>query len=363
MASSDAALGDCLALQGYGERVGGWAGVDDAVVPIVGAPLAGGPSTPALAAAVSEAGAIGFLGAGYKTAAAVEAEIAELRALTSRPIGLNLFFPDRDPVDGPALDAYAKRLQREEILYGVELGEPRWTDDDWTAKLELAARVRPEVVSFTFGCPDREVVEWLRGVGCRVWCTVTSSTEAEHAASADVDALIVQGSEAGGHQGSFHDHDELPSPLLALIAEVRTATGLPLIAAGGIASGQDVTAVLAAGAIGAQVGSALLLATEAGTSEAHREALKGSSATRLTRAFTGRRARGIVNRFLLEHDSFAPTGYPQIHYLTAPIRAAARQIADAGGINLWAGTAYRRARAGSASDLVERIAHEIQPIS
>src|SRR5262245_56540436 len=147
-------------------------------VPIVGAPLAGGPSTPALAAAVSEAGGLGFLAAGYKPAAAVEVELSELRTLTSRPIGLNLFHPVREQVDGPALEEYAERMGAEAARYGVAPGEPRWTDDDWTAKLELAARERPEVVSFTFGCPDREVVEWLRESGCSVWCTVTSRGEA-----------------------------------------------------------------------------------------------------------------------------------------------------------------------------------------
>ena len=152
-------------------------------VPIVGAPLAGGPSTPALAAAVSEAGGIGFLAAGYKTAAATQAELQELRALTSRPIGLNLFYPTRDRVDEVALEAYADRMRGEAQRYGVAAGEPRWTDDDWTAKLDVAARERPEVVSFTFGCPEREIVEWLKDCGCRVWCTVTSVAEAEQATS------------------------------------------------------------------------------------------------------------------------------------------------------------------------------------
>jgi nitronate monooxygenase len=328
-------------------------------VPVVGAPLAGGPSTPALAAAVSEAGGIGFLAAGYKTAAATQAELQELRALTSRPIGLNLFCPTRDVVDDVALAAYADRMRGEAQRYGVAAGEPRWTDDDWTAKLDVTARERPDVVSFTFGCPEREIVEWLQGCGCRVWCTVTSVTEAELATSRKVDALVVQGAEAGGHQGSFENHDQEPRPLLALLGEIEAATALPRIAAGGIAEGCDIAAVLAAGAVAAQIGSALLLATEAGTSPPYRAALEQDAETRLTRAFTGRRARGIVNRFLIDNDPFAPMGYPEIHYLTAPIRAAARELGDADGINLWAGTSYRRAREASASELVERWAREM----
>ena len=328
-------------------------------IPIVGAPLAGGPSTPELAAAVSEAGGLGFLAAGYKTAEATGAELEHLHTLTARPIGLNLFFPVREEIDGAALGAYTERMRSEGERYGVAPGEPRWTNDDWQAKLELAARTRPAVVSFTFGCPEREIVEWLRECGCRVWCTVTSDGEARHAVAAGVDALVVQGAEAGGHQGSFVDHDRVPRPLLTLLDEIQRAVALPLIGAGGIATAADIAAVLAAGAFAAQIGSALLLSSEAGTSAAHRQALTGEAETRLTRAFTGRRARGIVNRFLLEHDAFAPRAYPELHYVTAPIRAAARALGDPGGINLWAGTGYRQTREGSASELVDRWASEL----
>jgi len=147
-----------------------------------------------------------------------------------------------------------------------------------------------------------------------------------------------------------------------LLREIRAATSVPLIAAGGISDGTDVAAALAAGAIAAQVGSALLLATEAGTSAPHRAALKGERTTRLTRAFTGRRARGVVNRFMLDHGAVAPSGYPEVHHLTAPIRAAARERDDAGGINLWAGTAYRRAQEASASELVDRWRSELATV-
>ena len=296
---------------------------------------------------MSEAGGLGFLGAGYKSAAVVEAELREVRALTARPIGLNLFFPTREPVDEAAIEAYTQRMRVEADRYGVAPGEPRWTDDEWTAKLELAARERPDVVSFTFGCPDREVVEWLRSGGSTVWCTVTSAGEARRASEASADALVVQGAEAGGHRGAFLDDDAEPRPLLALLGEIRSATATPLVAAGGIADGDDVATVLAAGAVAAQIGTALLLTEEAGTSAPHRRALGVAGTTRLTRAFTGRSARGIVNRFMLDHDASAPRAYPEIHYVTAPIRAAARELGDADAVNLWAGTEYRRAREGS----------------
>ena len=323
-------------------------------VPVVGAPMAGGPTTPALVAAVSDAGGLGFLAAGYRTAADVEAEIAAVRSATGRPFGVNLFFPTHDEVDEAAIAAFAQSLHGEEERYGVGVGEPSWTDDEWDAKLDVVARARPAVVSFTFGCPGRELVESLRQLGIAVWATVTSPAEAELALAAGADALVLQGSEAGGHQGSFRQHDEEPLPLATLLRAVGEMTERPLIAAGGIASAAGIAAVRRSGAAAAQIGSALLLADEAGTSEPHRQALRGATPTRLTRAFTGRRARGIVNRFLLEHDSAAPAAYPELNSLTAPLRARARALGDADGINLWAGQAYRLARAAPAGELLER---------
>ncbi|HET7760624.1 MAG TPA: nitronate monooxygenase [Gaiellaceae bacterium] len=328
-------------------------------MPVVGAPLAGGPSTAELAAAVSGAGGLGFLAAGYRTAEELERELGRVRALTSRPFGVNLFYPARDEVDDAAVAAYAERLRAEGERYGVEPGEPRWSDDDWDAKLELVAREPPAVVSFTFGCPDSEIVESIRAAGSAAWCTVTSAAEAEAATAAGVDALVVQGGEAGGHQGCFRDDGEEPLSVLALLQQVARVTDRPLVAAGGIATGAAVAAVLAAGAEAAQVGSAFLLAPEAGTSEPHRSALRSGRPTRLTRAFTGRRARAIVNRFMRDHDAEAPAGYPQVHFVTAPIRTAARAAGDPEAINLWAGQAYTLAREEPAGVVVERLIAEL----
>lgn len=327
-------------------------------IPVVGAPMGGGPSTPALAAAVSAAGGLGFLAAGYRPVAEVERDLAEVRAATTRPVGVNVFVPSRPPVDRGAIEAYATTLAGEAERYGAELGEPRWDDDGWEAKLELLARERPAVVSFTFGCPEREVIARLQGAGVSVWCTVTTAAEARLAAAAGVDALVVQGAEAGGHQSSFDDTDEPPVALLELLPLVRGVTDLPLVAAGGIGDGAGVAAALAAGASAVQIGSALLLAPEAGTSAPQRAALAGDAPTVLTRAFTGRRARGIVNRFIREHEPHAPRGYPQVHHLTAPIRAAARAAGDPDGINLWAGESYRLAEKRPAAEIVLRLAAE-----
>lgn len=323
-------------------------------VPVVGAPMAGGPTTPELAAAVSEAGGLGFLAAGYKTAEAGQADITALRSTTERPFGINLFYPTRDEADEAAISAYAGSLRGEEERYGVGVGDHSWSDDEWDAKLKLVARARPDVVSFTFGFPERDIVESLHDSDIAVWATVTSPAEAEIALAAGADALVLQGVEAGGHQGSFRQHDDEPVSVLTLLQLVAATTDRPLVAAGGIATAAGIAAALRGGAAAAQVGSALMLAEEAGTSEPHRAALRRDAPTRLTRAFTGRRGRGIVNRFLLEHDGDAPAAYPEIHYLTAPLRAKARALGDTDGFNLWAGQAYRLALEAPAGEIVER---------
>jgi nitronate monooxygenase len=316
--------------------------------------MAGGPTTPALAAAVSEAGGLGFLAAGYKSAQAVQAEIAAVRSATTRPFGVNLFYPTRDEIDEAAIDAFTRSLYDEEVRYGVSVGVPVWSDDDWEAKLRVVARECPDVVSFTFGCPERDTVEWLRGLDIAVWVTVTSPAEAQFALAAGPDAIVLQGSEAGGHQGSFWQHNDEPLPIMTLLRLVASMTDRPLVTAGGIATAAHIADVRFAGASAAQIGSALMLADEAGTTESHRQAMRRRTPTRLTRAFTGRPARGIVNRFLLEHDEDAPAAYPEVHFLTAPLRTKARALGDADGFNLWAGQTYHLALEAAAGEIVER---------
>jgi nitronate monooxygenase len=326
----------------------------DLELPIVQAPLAGGPSTPALAAAVANAGGLGFLAAGYKTAGVVRDDIAAFRSLSDRPFGVNLFAP---PVDAAApVDDYSASLRGEAERLDVALGEPRHDDDHWTDKLVLVAAERVPVVSFSFGCPSREVVGELHEVGCAVWVTVTTPKEAVAAEQAGADGLAVQGAEAGGHRGSFDDGAPGEIGLLALLQLVAAAVDLPLVAAGGIATGRAIAAVLAAGASAAALGSALMLTPEAATSAPHRAALAGDGDTALTRAFSGRLARGIVNRFMREHGPDAPRAYPDVHHVTSPLRAAGRERGDADVINLWAGQAHALATAEPAADLVRRLA-------
>lgn len=331
-------------------------------LPIVQAPLAGGPSTPALAAAVSAAGGLGFLAAGYKTATAVAEDVAAVRGRTDRPCGINVFAPPAAAADPDAVARYAATLVGEAERQGAMLGDPRSDDDDWDAKLALLHEVRPAVASFTFGCPEPATIAALQDDGVAVWVTVTTPAEARAAAQAGADALVVQGSEAGGHRGSFDDAVPGAIGLLALLQLIRAEMDRPLVASGGIMTGAGIAAVLAAGAAAAQLGSALMLTPEAGTSQPHRAALASEGETALTRAFSGRTARGIVNRFLREHDRDAPRAYPAVHHLTAPLRAAARGNGDADAINLWAGQAHELARAEPARELVRRLADEAREV-
>ena len=330
----------------------------DLDIPVIGAPMAGGPSTPALAAAVSEAGGLGFLAAGYRTADQVAADVDALQSATSAPYGLNLFVVERYEPDPAVLDAYCRTLQAEADRLGAELGPPRWDDDDWQAKLDLVLDARPDVVSFTFGCPGAEVLRRLAEVGVLTAVTVTTAAEARVAVDRGAASLAVQGPEAGGHRGTWDlDAEPNPAPLLDLLAEVTGAVDVPVAAGGGLASADDVAAVLDRGAVAAQVGTAYLLADEAGTNPVHRAALTDPAfgATRVTRAYTGRWAHGLANRFMDEHAD-APAGYPQLHHVTSPLRRAAVAAGDPQVAHMWAGTRHSEARALPAAEITRSLA-------
>lgn len=329
-------------------------------VPLLGAPMAGGPSTPALAAAVSQAGGLGFVAGGYRTADQLVDDIAAVRAATSAPFGVNLFVPQPSYVDVVLLDEYADLLDPLAEHYGVELGEPRFGDDDcWAEKLEVIADLRPTAVSFTFGTPSPDDLESLRAMRILTMVTVTSAYEAGVALGHGAEVLVVQGPKAGGHRGTFAP-DVRPGEdsLEDLLAEIRHAHGrVPLVAAGGLSSAADVAGVLGRGAAAAQVGTALLLADEAGTNPTYRAALTNPefANTTVTCAFSGRYARGLENDFTRRYEAVAPVGYPEINHLTAPIRAAAAFHEDPHGTNMWAGTGYRNARAAAAADIIDSL--------
>ncbi|MFN2560930.1 MAG: nitronate monooxygenase [Jatrophihabitans sp.] len=326
-------------------------------LPIVQAPMAGGPSTPELAAAVTGAGGFGYVAAGYLSPDALRTALDRTRALTAAPVGVNVFVPGRPNADGAAIANYAASLQPEAERLGAPLGEPRWEDDAYPAKLDLLARAGVHTVSFTFGCPTADVVARLHSAGVRVAVTVTSADEATTAAAAGADSLVVQGTEAGGHQGTFAGVTPNRASLNEALASVRAVADLPLVATGGIMTAADAVAAMEAGAVAVQIGTALLCTPEAGTSAPYRRALleRRYSETVVTRAFSGRWARGLANRFAVEHAD-APAGYPQIHHLTRPLRAAAAQAGDPDVPNLWAGTGWSAITDDDAATIVRRIA-------
>lgn len=320
--------------------------------------MAGGPSTPALAAAVSNAGGMGFLPAGYLSAERFADDIAAARLLTGGPLGVNLFVPQPCAASSEQLDAYRDLLVPLAQRYGVTPGGTRPDDDAWQAKLDVVADTAPEAVSFTFGCPPAAVLARLHGRGVLTMVTVTSQSEAQTAIAAGAQTLVVQGPAAGGHRSVFAADVRPPEQDLAALLWDTVGLGVPVIAAGGLGDAAAVRAVLTAGAVAAQVGTALLLSDEAGTSVVHRQALRDGqfTGTVVTRAFTGRYARSLANAFTADYSAVAPPGYPQVNQITAPIRAAALAAGDPNGTSLWAGTAWRGIGTGPAADIVAALA-------
>jgi nitronate monooxygenase len=331
----------------------------DLAVPVIVAPMAGGPSTPELAAAGTNAGGLGFVAAGYLTADTLAQRIAAARTLTTGPLGVNLFAPQPSTVTPEAIENYAAALAADEQRYGAKLGEPAYNDDAWAAKVDVLLDLRPEVASFTFGLPSVKECKRLRDAGIATVGTVTSVYEADAAVDCGVDAIAVQGPSAGGHRGTFDPVGEPnPQPLPELLAAATARVDVPVIAAGGLMTADDVKRVIDAGAVAAQLGTAFLLADEAGSSPVHRAALQDPQFTEtvVTKSFSGRYARGLRNRFIDDHEAQAPFGYPEIHYLTGPLRAASVRAQDPHGTNVWAGTGFTSIRSGSVADIISSLA-------
>ncbi len=328
-------------------------------LPIWVAPMAGGPSTPGLVAAAARAGGLGFLAGGYKNAAALRADMDEVCAAGATTFGVNLFVPGAPAADPSAVASYVTSLRREAERSGAEPGEPSWDDDGWPDKIALLLEEPPPVVSFSFGCPPSDVTAGFRRRGTLVGITVTSAGEADLAVRAGADCLIVQGREAGAHTGAFTNAgaaDTRPA-LLDLLAQLAAAADVPLVAAGGLSGASDVAAALAAGATAVSLGTAFLRCPESGAHPLHKAALADPhrTATTVTRAFSGRPARAIVNRFVLDHPD-APAGYPEINNATRPLRAAAAAAGDPDGMSLYAGQGFRSASDRPAAQIIDKLA-------
>ena len=321
--------------------------------PIISAPMAGGPSSPELVAAVSDAGGLGMLAAGYRTPDQVGAQIAAVCALTTAPFGVNVFLPTSGVVDPAELAAYAEALPGSPPTAG-----PTADDDHFADKIELLCRKQVPLVSFAFGTPPAAAVEELHRAGTTVLVTVTDPDDAEAAAAVGADAVIAQGVEAGGHRGGVSDRPGVGEyGLLTLLRLVSRRCGLPIVAAGGLGDGPSLAAALVAGAVAGQLGTAFLRCPEAGTNPVHRAAIGSARDTTLTQAFTGRQARALVNEFTVRYAGVAVPehGYPAVHYLTAGMRAKAVVDDDPEWLHLWAGQAHRLSSADPAGEVVRRL--------
>lgn len=331
--------------------------------PIIQAPMAGGPTTSALVAAVAEAGGLGGYAAAMLAPAQIEAGVAEIRAKTRRAFAVNLFVLERPEVDPAVLEQAQAWLAplREEL--GLPAATPAKWCEDFGAQLETVLALRPPAVSFTFGIVDRAVVERFHQAGTQVIGTATTVAEAKAWSEVGADAVCVQGAEAGGHRGTFlGGFEQSMIGTLALVPQVADAIAVPVIAAGGIMDGRGIAASLVLGAGAAQLGTAFLSCPEAQIHPGWRRALLEArdDSTRSTRVFSGRPARGLVNAFMermASYEQLVPP-YPIQNALTGPLRQAAARQDRSDCMSLWAGQGAGMSRSYPAAQLVELLQEE-----
>ncbi len=334
--------------------------LDRLAIPIIQGPMLG-VTTEALVAAVSNAGGLGSFASSMQTPEALTKTVASLRAATGGPFAVNLFIQEpANPTQDEVRAAMARIAPwRERFGLPAQALPNQWAEPFLPQFAALVA-CAPPVASFTFGILTAEQVSALQSAGSFVVGTATTAAEGKAWADVGADAICAQGLEAGGHRGTFlKDVSESQVGTLALVGTIREAVGLPVIAAGGITDGKAVAAALAMGAAAAQVGTAYLLSDEAGTSAPWRAAIAAApdDPTRLTRAFSGRHARGIENAFMremAEHEAEVPP-YPIQNALTAELRAASAKAGSADALSLWAGQSVKLAKPGAAAAITQTL--------
>lgn len=336
-------------------------------IPVVQAPMAGGVNTPALAAAVANAGGVGSFGFAYTQPSRIAADLAAARALTGGALNANFFLFNEVTTPSPAQVRTAiEALQKLPGAVDVNLvppGEPWYPD--LAAMLEPVWAHRPQWLTFHFGAPPVAIVQRAHDLGIAVGASATSIAEARRVQACGADFVIAQGVEAGGHRGCFDpaldEADDEGLGALELTRALCRAVSIPIITAGGLMDGNDVRQAMNAGAVAAQMGTAFLCCPESGASAAHKRLVLEAPyrGTVVTRVFSGRRARGIRNAFIDRCDPASVLSFPIQNTLTGPIRAAAAQRDDGEYQSLWAGSAYGRAKAISAAALMADIAQAL----
>ena len=333
--------------------------------PIVQAPMGGGPSTPELVAAVSNAGGLGSLGAPYLAPEQILDAIQRVRALTDRPFAVNLFagaYQTENAIDSAPMLSLLNEAHAALGLPPPVL--PRLPPDPFAAQLAAVLEARPPIFSFTFGIPSPQDLARLRARDIAIVGTATTVEEARLLAEAGVDGILAQGAAAGAHRGTFLGRfEDAMIPTLELVRQIANAVRCPVVGSGGLMDGADIAAVLEAGASAAALGTAFLACPDSGASDAYKQAILSArgDTTVITRAFSGRPARGLSNHFIermREHEA-AILPYPLQNALTRTMRAAAAQRHDSGYLSLWAGTGVGRARALPAGELVRELSSEL----
>jgi nitronate monooxygenase len=339
--------------------------------PIIQAPMAGGVTTSQLVAAVSNAGGLGMIGAGYMTPEQLREQIRELKSLAEKNFGVNLFVPESYVVDKEKIAAANNFLQP--VLQELDVVEerklPSFEQDlkKFHEHVKVVIEEKVPVCSFTFGVPAPDIMARLKEHSIIVIGTATTVEEAMINERAGMDAVVVQGVEAGGHRGSFHDEDKQSLiGLMSLIPQTADRLRVPIIAAGGIMDGRGLMAAKCLGAQGVQMGTAFLVCEESGANQIHKDAIiQGTEdKTVLTKAFSGKMARGLKNRFtekMKEVEEDLPA-YPLQNELTKAIRKASATKGTQEYMSLWAGQSPRLAQQLTARQLIEKILHEAEKI-
>lgn len=341
--------------------------------PIVQGPFGSGLSSVDLVVEVSEAGGLGSFGVHHLDGARILATAAAIRARTQRAFALNLWIPMQDSEDPSLSDAeYNEALDVlrpyfKELNVPVPAARPQRFTPAYAEQIDALLEARPAVFSFVFGIPDPKVLHRCRELGIMTLATVTTVDEALEAERAGVDAVVASGFEAGGHRISFlREAEDSLTGTMALIPQVVDAVRIPVIAAGGIADGRGIAAALCLGAQAVQIGTAFLACDESGASSLHREQLRSAHAryTTLTRAFTGRLARGIRNRFIEEMKSREQQvpRYPVQAWLTAQYKSAAIAARRTDLLPLWSGQSASLIRHRKARELFDSLVAQTQEV-
>ncbi|MDP4108336.1 MAG: nitronate monooxygenase [Bacillota bacterium] len=340
--------------------------------PIIQAPMAGGITTSKLVAAVSNSGGLGMIGAGYMTPTQLREQISEIKQLTAKPFGINLFVPNEFDVTKNEITLAQQKLNQIRDQLNIRPKEnmeiPPITDmfENFTKQIKVVIEEKVPICSFTFGIPSEEVIAELKDANIILMGTATTVREAVENENAGMDLVVAQGSEAGGHRGSFVNRDqESLIGLMSLIPQVVDTVSIPVIAAGGIMDGRGVMASICLGAKGVQMGTAFLTCVESGAHQVYKEAILNAKEdeTVLTRSFSGKWARGIKNTFISEMDnepSFPK--YPVQNTLTQDIRKTSASQSNPDFMSLWSGQSPRLAKYQTVESLMKNIIAEAKNI-